>query len=169
MTAEAGRIIMQRMLVRSEGQRAVLTNEWERWATRSNRAEAAFFMKAPAYTPDRHRNAQHVAPVESHADVAESVAEAIRSGSHDRARALLVDALGDAASQILGSTVGPETDLQEAGLDSLSAVQLRNAVGKMASVKMSVNACVEARTIDALCSVAIAEAAAHLTEGGFPR
>jgi NADPH:quinone reductase-like Zn-dependent oxidoreductase/SAM-dependent methyltransferase len=122
---ERGLQALESLLSRSPAQTAVAS---VRWSTFLERFAAPPFFRELAARPSARKSAHEGAPEGS-----SSIREALASATPGRRLDILLDFVQTQAAGVLGlgsAQIGPRTPLNELGLDSLMAVELRNLLGQ---------------------------------------
>ncbi|NKY33861.1 type I polyketide synthase [Nocardia speluncae] len=164
MRRESGVQAITELIGERIGAVAVLVNNWTRWREGANIGELAALVDASP-VPDAvlestvsSATASHERSVDTTAvthNQSQELAELLATGNRHNAHAKLTAAVVDAAATILGTRPDPDSDLSEVGLDSLSAVQLRNAITRLVGEQLPVAACLELRTCSRLAGAAL--------------
>jgi len=134
------------LLGRGTGTTAILTNSWEVWRNGSNALEERSFRALvtatrtapePSAEPEPDRTAGHLSALLADGDV-------------DTARKVCAEAVAAAVAEVLGTLPAGDDQLRELGLDSLSAVQLRNRLARTFDMPLPVDICLRKGSVDAL-------------------
>ncbi len=127
---------LRALLGRTRGVAAVLANDWATWRQGSNAAEQQSFARLADAAPAKEsRSARHPA--------AEEIVAQLRSGDRREVTARVGDLVAELVDDVLGARPEPGTHLRSLGLDSLSAVQLRNTLVRVFEIPLPVNVCLE--------------------------
>ncbi|MBV9447532.1 MAG: SDR family NAD(P)-dependent oxidoreductase [Streptosporangiaceae bacterium] len=144
LTTAQGKAALAALLGAGTGTVAVLANRWDRWRIGSNALEERSFahlVTVPA-EPCSDPAGEERAGIR--------LAAMLQAGNAAGALELATVTVTVAVVDVLGTDPAPDQDLRELGLDSLSAVQLRNRLVRSFNTGLPVNVCVEYRTPAAL-------------------
>ncbi|MGH3567394.1 MAG: type I polyketide synthase [Pseudonocardia sp.] len=144
LTTAQGEAALATLIGAGTGTVAVLANRWARWRTGSNTLEERSFAHLVTVP------AEPAGDLAGKERVGIRLAELLQAGDASNALELVTATITAVVADVLGADPGPDQDLRELGLDSLSAVQLRNGLVRSFDTGLPVDVCVEHRTASAL-------------------
>lgn len=145
LTTQVGTDPLEKVMGNDSGTVAVLANDWASWRAGSNEVEETSFRDLiPATSEPTEDTNQHAALHE--------ILQTLENNKVNRALELTRAGVRKTAEKVLGGVVDPESLLRDAGLDSLSAVQLRNGPVQYLEIALTINVCLSHVSADALAN-----------------
>jgi acyl carrier protein len=138
---------------------SVLDVEWAQFVSSNRRERDPFF--EDVQTARRGELTSETAA----ASIANDLFDRVAAAPQTRRRTLLVDAIDERARSILGTNgvkhIDPRRPLRELGLDSLMAVELRNAIGARLSLTLPATLLFDYPAIENVADYVLREYFAH--------
>ncbi|MFJ3928931.1 type I polyketide synthase [Streptomyces sp. NPDC090029] len=129
-----GEEALRALLGRNSGAGAVLANSWPTWQRNVGPAERRSIEHLATGSDSAHERAEAQS-------LGAELGKLLHTGDLAAVRARVLGRVTSLVTDVLGAEPEPQARLRDLGIDSLSAVQLRNALARDLDVPLPMNAC----------------------------